>query len=432
MPTPEKKLTHEEIKRPRGTRDVLGDDWRYIDRIIQVAEAAYRGAGYARLSTPMFEDTRLFQRGVGNATDIVTKEMYTFQDKSENSLTLKPEQTAPTVRAYLENGMPSLPAPVRLYYALEPNFRYDRPQAGRYRQFLIHGVEVIGELDPSIDAEVIALCWRIYRNLGLDKLSLQVGTVGCLQCRPKYIKELAAYYREHLDELCEDCRARLETNPLRLLDCKEDEHLKHEAPQILDHLCRECHAHFFALLEHLDELDIPYELNPRLVRGLDYYTKTTFEIWGSHEGAQNALGGGGRYDGLVEILGGRSTPAIGFSVGIDRVALEMEREKIDPTPLPGPRVFVAQIGDAARKRSFRLLHELLDAGIGAVSELGKDSIKAQLKSADRVGAEVTLIIGQKEVFDSSAIIRDMKTGVQDVVPSGEVVAELKRRLDLKE
>ena len=422
-----KKIIPEEIKRPRGTPDVWGEEWRCLDRIKSTAEAAYSQGGYGRISTPVFEETTLFSRGVGETTDIVSKEMYSFEDKGGHSLTLRPEGTAPVVRAYLEDGMESLPHPVRLYY-FEPMFRYDRPQAGRYRQFYQHGAEVIGEISPLVDAEGIALAWRIYRNLGLEGVSLQVGSVGCPNCRPKYTRELQEYYEQRLDEICPDCRGRLKSNPMRLLDCKEDEHLKLEAPQILDHLCRECHGHFSALLEHLDDLDLTYELNPRLVRGLDYYTKTTFELWGGREGAQNALVGGGRYDGLVELLGGKPTPAIGFSGGIERAVLELESEGRQIEPTPPVSVFVTQIGEAARKRAFRLLHELLDAGIGSVADQGKESIKAQMKSADRWGARFALIIGQKEVFDSSVIIRDMKTGVQDVVPSSEIVSEIRGRI----
>jgi histidyl-tRNA synthetase len=428
--TDQKKLMIEAIQRPRGTRDVFGDEWGYIEKLHRVAQEAFRRAGYGRVSTPALEDTRLFQRGVGEATDIVAKEMYTFEDQGGHSLTLKPEQTAPVVRAYLENGWASLPVPLRLSY-FETNFRRERPQEGRYRQFYILGVEVIGDGAPPVDAEVIALAWRIYRGLGLEQLSLQLGSVGCSVCRPKYIKELTAYYEGRYEEICEDCRTRLALNPLRLLDCKEDAGVAAEAPQLLDHLCRDCHQHFAGVLEHLDELELPYELNPRLVRGLDYYTRTTFEIWGAREGAQSAICGGGRYDGLIELLGGRATPAIGFSGGIERAVLEMREQGVAPDPTEGVEIYVAQIGETARKRVFRLLHELLDAGIGAVANMGKDSIKAQLKEADRIGAGMTVIIGQKEVYESTVIIRDMKTGVQDVIPSDEIVAELARRLNRK-
>lgn len=425
----QKKLIIEPIQRPRGTRDVYGEEWGHIEKLHRVAQEAFRLAGYGRVSTPVFEETRLFERGVGEATDIVAKEMYTFEDKSGNSLTLKPEQTAPVVRAYLENGWSSMPTPLRLYY-FEPNFRYDRPQAGRYRQFYVHGVEVIGDASSAVDAEVIALGWRIHRLLGLE-LSLQINSLGCSICRPRYLKELTTYYEGRYDEICEDCRSRLKLNPLRLLDCKQDAGIAAEAPQALDHLCRECHGHFAGVLEHLDELEIPYELNTGLVRGQDYYTRTTFELWGRHQGAQNAICGGGRYDGLIERLGGRPTPAIGFSGGIERAVLEMREQGVEPDPAAKPDVFVAQIGEAGRKRAFRLLHELLDAGIGAVANMGKDSIKAQLKEADRLGAGMTVIIGQKEVYESTVLIRDMKTGVQDVIPSSEIVDELIRRLNRK-
>lgn len=421
------------IQTPRGTRDLLPETQGFFDYVERVFESVVRSAGFAKITTPVFEDTNLFVRSVGEGTDIVAKEMYTFKDKSDNSLTLRPEGTAGVVRAYLENGMQSWAQPVKLYY-FEPMYRYDRPQAGRYREFWQFGFEMIGDKSALADAVVITTAYRIYDKLGLkDKISMQVNSIGCSECRPQYLKELTKYYKENEKELCPDCKKRLNTNPLRLLDCKEKkcQALAEEAPQIVNSLCTACHEHFKEVLEYLDEIGIVYEINARLVRGLDYYTRTVFEIWSGKDGAQNSLGGGGRYDKLVEILGGQPTPALGFAGGVDRI-VEMVREVQDDVEIDGKRdVFVAQIGEEARKKCFRLMNDLWNSGVDAEGCLDKGGISNQLAAADKIGAKYTLIMGQKEAYDETVIIKEMFSGTQEVVTLDKVISEVKRKLKQK-
>ena len=305
---------------PRGTADILPGDqghWRFFRHRAEEMAARF---GYERIDTPVFEDARLFVRGVGEVTDIVEKETYTFEDRGGDLLTLRPEGTAPVCRAYLEHGMHNLPQPVRLYYMF-PGFRYERPQSGRYRQHHQFGVELLGDADASADAEVIEVGWRFLESIGLSDLSLGVNSIGDAQCRPGYVEELKAYYRPHLDTLCTDCRRRLEDNPLRLLDCKRDscQPVVVDAPRSIDYLCGECEGHWSSLTTFLGLLGLPYEVNHRLARGFDYYTRTVFEVTPPTDGQQNVLFGGGRYDGLIEELGGRSTPGVGFGMGAERV-----------------------------------------------------------------------------------------------------------------
>jgi len=421
------------LQTPRGTRDILPEQQGYFDYVERVFESVVKSAGFAKVTTPVFEDTNLFVRGVGEGTDIVEKEMYTFKDKSDNSLTLRPEGTASIVRAYLENGMQSLPQPVKLYY-FEPMYRYDRPQAGRYREFWQFGFEMIGDKSALADAVVITTAYRIYDNLGLsDKLSMQVNSIGCPDCRPKYLKELTKYYKENEKDLCPDCKKRLVSNPLRLLDCKEKkcQALAEEAPQIVNSLCDACHAHFKEVLEYLDEIGIVYEINARLVRGLDYYTRTVFEIWSQKDGAQNSLGGGGRYDKLVEILGGQATPALGFAGGVDRTVdlIKVIREDVD---MDGKRdVFVAQIGEEARKKCFRLMNDLWNNGVDAEGCLDKNGISDQLAAANKIGAKYTLLMGQKEAYDETVILKEMSSGTQEVFTLDKIISEVKRKLKQK-
>jgi histidyl-tRNA synthetase len=421
------------IQTPRGTRDILPDTQAYFDYVQKAFESVVRSAGFAKISTPAFEDTNLFVRGVGNETDIVEKELYTFLDKSDNSLTLRPEGTAPIVRAYLENGMSAWPRPVKLYY-FSPMYRYDRPQAGRYREFWQFGFEMIGDKSALADAVVITTAYRVYDKLGLtDSISVQINSIGCPECRPKYLKELVKYYKENEKDLCADCKKRLVSNPLRLLDCKEKkcQALSEEAPQIINSLCGICHDHFKEVLEYLDEIGILYEINPRLVRGLDYYSGTVFEIWNQKNGAQNSLGGGGRYDKLVEILGGQATPALGFAGGVDRtVELLIEKgEDIDGALRRD--VFVAQIGEEARKKCFSLMNDLWKSGVDAEGCLDKGAISDQLAAANKIGARYALIMGQKEAYDGTVIMKEMFSGTQEVITVDKVIAELKRKLKQK-
>ena len=416
------------FQRPRGTRDLLFADQKYFKYVQNIFETVAEEAGFQKITTPTFEDSKLFVRGVGKEAE-VTKDMYVFKDKSGNSLALRPEGTAPIVRAYLEDGMQSLPQPVSLYY-FSNFFRYERPQAGRYRELWQFGLEVIGDKSPLVDANIIATVWRMYKKLNLTDISIQVNSIGCSVCRPKYVKLLKKYYSGKLTKVCADCKKRYKVNPLRLLDCKNDKclEIQKEAPQIINNLCSACHDHFKTVLEYVDELEIDYELNPKIVRGLDYYTGTVFEVWNAKEGAQNSLGGGGRYDLLVELLGGSKTPAMGFGVGVDRTIEEMEKEEIEFEQKKNVNIFVAQLGNKARKKCFKLLNDLLDAGIGAEARFDKGGIGDQLKTASKLGVEYTLLIGQREAFDGTVIIKDMASGNQEIFPYEKVVKVIAKRL----
>ena len=419
------------IQNPRGTRDILPEEQRYFDFIYAVADAESRRSGFDKIETPIIEDASLFERGVGKDTDIVEKEMYTFKDKSGNVLALRPEGTASVVGSYIQNGMQNLPKPLKFFY-YGPMFRYGRPQAGRYRQFYHFGVEIIGDKKPINDLLAMSLMWRICSNIGLTDISLQINSIGCPNCRPKYKKQLLEYIKESNKNICKDCQRRAKKNPLRVLDCKEAscQNTIEGAPVTLNSLCKDCHDHFRELLEYLDELEIGYELNPKLVRGLDYYTKTVFEIWTKSDGGQNSLGGGGRYDGLIELLGGKPTPAVGFSLGVDRIVDLLKNQKIEiPATSEKADVFVAQLGDVAKKKCIRLMHDLHMEGVGAEGCIEKKGISDQLKMANKLGVPITLLIGQKEAFDNTVIIKDMQSGNQEIYPREKVVREIKKRLN---
>lgn len=417
------------IQKPRGTKDIFGEDQKYFKFFRDTFENVAEEAGFLRIDTPAFEDTKLFVRGVGKETEIVSKEMYNFKDKSGNSLTLRPEGTAPVVRAYIENGMQSFPQPVSLYY-FGNFFRYERPQAGRYRELWQYGLEVIGDKNPLVDANIIATVARIYKRLDIQNITIQINSIGCPICRPKYIKLLKKYYASNLNKLCADCKKRYRNNPLRLLDCKNERCtvLQTEAPQIINNLCSSCHDHFKTVLEYIDELEIGYELNPGIVRGLDYYTGTVFEVWSEKDGAQNAIGGGGRYDELVQLLGGPKAPAMGFAGGVERTVEEMKKEEVELESEKNVNIFVAQLGAKARKKCFRLLNDLLDAGIGAEARFDKGGIGEQLKLASKLGVDYTLLIGQREAFDGTVIIKDMASGNQEVFPYEKIVKVMQKRL----
>ena len=402
---------------PRGTVDILPDDqpyWRYVEeKAAQVAQLY----GYRRIETPTFEDTGLFTRSVGEVTDIVQKEMYTFQDRGGNSLTLKPEGTAPACRAYLEHGMQNLPQPVKLYY-ISSIFRYDRPQAGRYREHHQFGCEAIGELDPALDAEVIDMAWQFYTALGIKQLHLKINSIGCRDCRPAYLDRLKEYYSKCEPELCQDCRGRLDRNPLRLLDCKNVtcREIAGSAPKSFEELCPECAGHFNHLRQYLSLLGLPAEIDHCLVRGLDYYTRTVFEIQPEIEGAQSTIGGGGRYDGLIEQLGGKPAPGIGFATGIERIIGNLKRQEVSIPPLPGPGVFIAVLGEEARNTALKLAADLRRSGLSVLGATGSRSLKSQLRQANNLGVRYTVIIGEEEVKSGSVQLRDMKSSQQQNVP----------------
>ena len=411
---------------PRGTKDILPEEqayWRYVE---QKAAEICQLHGYERIDTPVFEDTGLFTRSIGEETDIVEKEMYTFQDQGGSSLTLRPEGTAPVCRAYLERGMHNLPQPVRLYY-FAPIFRYERPQAGRYRQHYQFGFEALGSDDPAIDAEIIELAWSFYQTLGLEDFLLKLNSIGCPRCRPYWVERLRTFYQERQALLCPDCQRRLGRNPLRLLDCKQEicSELSRQAPKSFEFLCPDCQEHFGKLKRYLDLLGLKFELDYRLVRGLDYYTRTVFEIQPRGEGgAQAALGGGGRYDGLIEELGGKPTPAVGFATGVERVILGLKKQGVAVPPLSRPAVFLAYLGQEAKEKVLEYAAQLRGAGIGAVLASDNRSLKAQLRQANSLGVAYTLIVGEEELREGKVVWRDMKKGEQQRLSLAEVLNSL--------
>lgn len=413
-------------KAPRGTTDVLPEDQPYWDRIWEASARICGLFGYRRIETPVFEEAPLFTRGVGEVTDIVQKEMYVFQDRGGQDLALRPEGTAPVCRAYLEHGMHSLPQPVRLWYWC-PIFRYDRPQAGRYRQHTQLGCEAIGEADASVDAEVIEILFRIYEELGLEGLTLHLNSIGDGECRPRYLDALRDYYADKLKRVCNDCEGRYQRNTLRLLDCKEErcQPVIAAAPPFTDYLCDACADHFSRAQSYLDEVGIAYVIDPRLVRGLDYYTRVLFEFQPQEEGAQSTVGGGGRYDGLIEQLGGRPTPGTGFATGIERIVLNLKRQELPVGESPRPQVFVAYQTSDARSQAFRLASDLRRQGIAAVVAAGERSLKAQMRHANALGAAYAAIIGQRELRDGAVSLRRLADGSQETVSLADVVGHLK-------
>ncbi len=414
--------------RPTGTQDILPEDQPYWEHILACVATVARDYGFARIDIPIFETTEVFARGVGAGTDIVDKEMYSFKDKGGNDITLRPEFTAGVMRAYIENGMHVLPKPIKLY-STGPVFRYERPQAGRYRQLYQFNAEIIGEHNPLADLEIMLIAWDIYARLGFTNLAFQLNTTGCPVCRPGYIEHLRTYYHTHYGQICEDCKLRIDKNPLRVLDCKREQcqPVIADAPKMIEHVCDDCATHFAELRVYLDDLGKPYTLNHRLVRGLDYYTKTVFEVWAEGIGAQSAICGGGRYDGLIELLGGPPTPGVGFAAGIERAVLLMKAQNV-PVPIPlSPPVFIVYLGDAARMYAVRLLAQLHGADVGAQMAMG-GSLKSQLRQADKRGARLALIIGEDEIAQGLGVLRNLALGVQESVPLDNLVDAVQQRL----
>ena len=401
---------------PRGTTDRLPAEqkyWRYIEgKAVDVA----RRFGYGRIDSPMFEDAGLFVRGVGEGTDIVDKEMYVFEDRGGDQLTLRAEGTAPVCRAYLEHGMHNQAQPVRLYY-LCPVFRYERPQAGRFRQHHQFGVEAIGDGDPSVDAEVIELAWTLMHDIGLSDITLLTNSIGDENCRPEFIAALKSYYEKSSGHLCQDCRARLQRNPLRLLDCKVEtcRALGEEAPKSVECLCADCQTHWDRVQSYLAAIGVPNQVDHRLVRGLDYYTRTVFEIQPAVEGAQSTICGGGRYDALIEQLGGRPTPGIGFGSGIERLTLNLQRAEYPVPEEPAPRYLIATIGETARVSGVALANRLRGVGVGAILANGGRALRGQMRQASALGVDAVLILGDDEVRDGTVAVRNMATSSQEVV-----------------
>lgn len=436
----------------RGFRDIVPQEQKYWQYVYRTFDAIARAYSFQKIDLPLLEETSLFKRAVGDDTDIVEKEMFDFIDKGEDSVTLRPEGTAGAVRAYIEHGMLNQPQPVKLYYE-GPMFRYERPQAGRFRQFYQVGIESFGAGAPVVDAEIILVAYSLCKSLGLST-TVQVNSLGSPESRELYKKALLEYYKPKKNMLCESCKKRLVKNPMRILDCKEKgcQEYKEDAPQLVDHLIEEDKTHFVKVLEHLDEAEVPYVLNPFVVRGFDYYTRTIFEIWPQTDSekvaegidgegkekveekekqdpAQSALGGGGRYDLLVEYLGGNPTPASGMAMGVDRLVALMKQQKVDVPDNDVCEVFLAQLGEEAKKRSLKLFEMLRQGGVRVKSNFSKDGLKQQLEMANKYAVQYTMILGQKEIMDGTLLIRDMESGIQEVVDFNKAVSEIRKRLE---
>ena len=414
----------------RGMKDILPEDQSYWEQVRRVTERLARDYGFYRLDTPLVEFANLFTRTIGEGTDIVEKEMYAFTTRGDDKVALRPELTAGICRSYIQHGMNVLPKPVKIF-STGPVYRYDRPQKGRYREHYQANFDAFGEQDPILDAQMIQIAHRLVQSLGIKTVQMQINSIGCQACRKDYKELLVNYLESKKIKLCQDCKKRIETNPLRVLDCKEDKcnQVSALAPQSIDHLCDDCRGHFKTLLEYLDELDLPYIINPQLVRGLDYYTKTVFEIWSSaEEGKMLSLGGGGRYDKLIKSMGGEDTPAIGFGIGLERMIAEMKRVQAKPYKPLRPKVFLAQLGNLAKKKSLKLFSDLEKNGILMAESFGRGSLRSQLNVANRLGVELTLILGQKEALDRTVIIKNMITGAQETVSMDKLVDIIKRKL----
>ncbi|MDX9893416.1 MAG: histidine--tRNA ligase [Patescibacteria group bacterium] len=415
----------------RGFKDILPGEQHYWEFISKTVESFYKGYGFAKIDPPILEESALFVRSIGKQTDIVEKEMFTFVDQGQGTVVMRPEATASIARAYINHGMVNQPQPVKLFY-FGPMFRRERPQSGRQRQFHQFGFEILGDQNPVIDAQIIAITSNFFKEIGLDQISIQVNSIGTVESRKIYIQELTSYYRSKRKMLCEDCKKRLTKNPLRLLDCKNPacQFVRNDAPQIVDWLDDDSKNHFMKVVDYLDELDISYVLNPFLVRGLDYYTKTVFEVWPKEikEGSQSALGGGGRYDGLIELLGGRPTPAVGVAIGVERVISQLRTNEINVPKKETADVFLAQIGDQAKVKALSLFEQLRKEKVDIVENLAKDSLKSQLELANKLKVKYALILGQKEVMDGTILVRDMESGVQEVIDFNKTAQELKKKL----
>jgi histidyl-tRNA synthetase len=411
---------------PKGTYDLLPDEAARRDAVVATASGVFAAYGYRHMVTPEFEETGLFERGVGEATDIVRKEMYTFVDKGERSLTLRPEGTAPICRAYVEHGLHKWPQPVKVWYYC-PMFRYEKPQAGRYREHYQIGAEAIGSADPAVDAEVIALLAAIFAELGVEGVTLNMNSMGDPACRPAYVEKLRGHLHGREGELCGDCLERVELNPLRTFDCKvaSCRAVLDDAPRIGDHLCADCREHFDTVLALVRAAGLEPRLDYRLVRGLDYYTRTTFEFDSDRLGAQSGVGGGGRYDGLVEMIGGAATPGVGWGSGLERITLAMREQAL---PQSAPDVFVVSFTDEARPAAFGLAQQLRGAGLSAELDLAGRSPKGQLKQAGRNGATFAALCGLEELGSDTVRLRAMDGGGEEDVPAAGLAALVRSRL----
>ncbi len=415
-----------ELKAPRGVDDLLPADQPYWRWLRETATRVAESYGYGEIQTPVFEHAGVWLRPGAEGTDVVDKEMYRFEDRGGDDLVLRPEGTAGVVRAYLEHGMSSQPQPVRLFYFIDV-FRYDRPQAGRYRVHHQFGVEAIGDGDPALDAEVIDLLATFYRELGLRDYTVLLNSIGDGNCRPQYIEKLREYYADKIGSMCADCKRRYNINPLRMLDCKNEPCQPHKAgaPRLVDNLCDACREHFDTVKALLNDLGITYELDPLLVRGLDYYTRTAFEIQPAIEGSQSAMGGGGRYDGLVEQLGGKPTPGIGFGTGLERLIINLKRQGLEPPEPKKLDAFIAVADRAAQGRAMSVGSILRDAGLSVMVGAAGRSLKAQMRQANSFGAGAALVIGAQELANGTVAFRDFATGLQETLTPEEVVAKVR-------
>ena len=405
------------INIPKGTEDVLPAQsykWQFVE---DCAKKVARAFNISEVRTPVFEHTELFARGVGDTTDIVNKEMYTFLDKGGRSITLKPEGTAGVARMFIENGLSSSPLPMKSYY-ITPCYRYERPQAGRLREFHQFGVEVYGSPSPAADAEVISAASAFLKELGISDVELQINSIGCKTCRAAYNAALKEYFAPRLGEMCPACRERFEKNPLRMLDCKEEtcKAIAANAPKILDYLCPDCANHFAEVQRLLTAQGIKYVIEPNIVRGLDYYTRTVFEFVSTAIGAQGTVCAGGRYDGLIAQLGGPQTPAVGFAAGLERLILLMENTSVPFRPQPVPAIYLAGMDELTRQKAFALAGSLRAAGIAAECDVMERSVKAQMKYADKIGARYVAVIGETELSNGAANVKNMADGSQCMVP----------------
>ncbi len=413
------------ITKPRGTEDVLPSEVKLWQKIEETARECCDLFGYKEIRTPVFENTELFSRGVGETTDVVQKEMYTFLDKGGRSVTLKPEGTATLVRSYIENSLYANPQPTKLAYII-PCFRYEKPQSGRLREFHQFGVECFGAGSPETDAEVISLAHTFLSRAGIKGVSLYINSIGCPTCRKAYNEELKAYFKSHEESLCETCRERLEKNPMRIIDCKSPvcSEIAKDAPRIVNYLCEECSDHFEKVKAGLDNIGIPYTVNPDIVRGLDYYTKTVFEFVSDSLGAQSTVCGGGRYSGLVEELGGKPTEGIGFATGLERLVLIIKNQGIKTEGEVTPDVFLGAIGDEATAAAQKIVYDLRMKGMAAEQDLCGRSVKAQMKFANKLGAKYSAVIGDDEIANNKISLKNMENGeAEEIALTAEAIYE---------
>jgi histidyl-tRNA synthetase len=412
---------------PKGMHDILPSDFLYFDKVQKSLLKSASFYGFERIETPILEDIKLFERGTGLTSEVVGKQMFVVKTKGKEVMALRPEMTPGVLRAYIQNGLSYTFHPGKFYY-FSPLFRYEQPQHGRFRQFYQLGFEVIGSDDAVYDALVILATLRILSDLKLKNVTLKINSIGCKTCRSAYVKKLKDYYKDKISKMCRDCSKRFVDNPLRILDCKQEkcQPFKAQAPWSLDYLCSSCKNHFKSVLEYLDEVKVPYLVDYTLVRGLDYYSRTVFEVF--VEGLDFALGGGGRYDYLSETLGGPKMAAVGAACGVERIVEALKNQGISSLPRNKSRVFLVYMGDQAKKKSVGILETLYDAGIPTKEAFSKDSLKAQLKAADKEGADLALILGQQEAFEDVIIVRDMKSGTQETIPISKMVEAIKKRL----